>query len=182
MVSLIASFGTPGILILIVLGICIVGTAVIAEVKNLKRLVRIVGRALMASLTLTLISLTQSSHSDWPWVLVSSARSAPALASPPRGIVAAVVLPLHQFMEANRPGLLCFRRRVGKDGRHTVRRARHCRERWSGWTVIGASPKRETKSAHQRESERFFEHHLTPDLSPRRHSNSIPDESWRDSE
>ena len=54
MVSLIASFGTPGILILIVLGICIVGTAVIAEVKNLKRLVRIVGRALMASLTLTL--------------------------------------------------------------------------------------------------------------------------------
>src|SRR5215510_3287621 len=61
-------------------------------------------------------------------------------------------------------------------------RARHCRERWSGWTVIGASPKRETKSAHQSESERFFEHHLTPDLCPQRHSNSIPDESWRDSE
>jgi len=34
---------------------------------------------------------------------------------------AAVVLPLHQFMEATVPGLLCFRRRVGKDGRHTVR-------------------------------------------------------------
>src|SRR6516225_7768523 len=61
-------------------------------------------------------------------------------------------------------------------------RAGHCRERWRGWTVIGASPKRETKSAHQRESERFFEHHLTPDLCPQRHSNSIPDESWRDSE
>src|SRR5215470_11763540 len=45
-------------------------------------------------------------------------------------------------------------------------RAGHCRERWSGWTVIGASSKRETKSAHQRQSERFFEHHLTPDLCP----------------
>jgi len=61
-------------------------------------------------------------------------------------------------------------------------RAGHCRERWSGWTVIGASPKRETKSARQRENERFFEHHLTPDLCPQQHSNSIPDESWRDSE
>jgi hypothetical protein len=45
-------------------------------------------------------------------------------------------------------------------------RAGHCRKRWSGWTVIGAFPKRETKSAHQRENERFFEHHLTPDLCP----------------
>jgi len=61
-------------------------------------------------------------------------------------------------------------------------RAGHCREWWSGWTVVGASPQCERKSAHQRESERFFEHHLTPDLCPRRHSNSIPDESWRDSE
>src|SRR6516225_1142926 len=45
-------------------------------------------------------------------------------------------------------------------------RAGHCRERWSGWTVIGTSPKRETKSTHQRENERFFEHHLTPNLCP----------------
>src|SRR5215831_14393428 len=45
-------------------------------------------------------------------------------------------------------------------------RAGHCRERWGGWTVIGASPKRETKSAHQRGNERFFEHHLPPTYGP----------------
>jgi hypothetical protein len=33
----------------------------------------------------------------------------------------AFVLRLHQFVAANRPRLLCFRRRVGKDGRHAVR-------------------------------------------------------------
>src|SRR5215813_10057203 len=37
-------------------------------------------------------------------------------------------------------------------------RAGHRRERWSGWTVIGAPTRRETKSAHQRWRERFFEH------------------------
>jgi len=32
--------------------------------------------------------------------------------------------------------------------------------------VIGASPKRETKSAHQRESKRFFEHYQPPTYAP----------------
>src|SRR5436190_1994282 len=41
-------------------------------------------------------------------------------------------------------------------------RAGHCRERWSGWTVIGAPPRRETKSHQRRERERCFEHHLPP--------------------
>jgi hypothetical protein len=45
-------------------------------------------------------------------------------------------------------------------------RAGHCRERWSGRAVIGASPKRETKSAHQRESKRFFEHYQPPTYAP----------------
>src|SRR6516165_12801276 len=57
-------------------------------------------------------------------------------------------------------------------------RAGHCRERWSGWTVIGASSTRQTKSAQQRE--RFFEHNYPRLMTPKRYSNSIPDESWRD--
>jgi hypothetical protein len=50
-------------------------------------------------------------------------------------------------------------------------RAGHCRERWSGWTVIGAPPKRETKSYQKRERERFFEHHLPPTYAPQHIAN-----------
>src|SRR5580700_2881594 len=49
-------------------------------------------------------------------------------------------------------------------------RTGHGRKRWGGWTVIGASPTREAKSADQRE--RFFEHRH-PRLYGPKHSYSI---------